>query len=643
MSQRRPFGRLSLRYKFLIILALILVSATGAYFGLAISLFNTDKKAYVYDNVGALVETLGEEVATGILSSLKSMRLAALADVSDGEGDDSRRQAAVKALFDDDDNFIALQIRRTSDDATLAPAELTFTRDAYLSEQGLPEGSAQSLTIQITPSPALLLESGLQFQNVVLASGMPLLAVSLGIKAESGALRLVVSALLRQDRRLAVFRRSSLYTSYLIDSFGNVLAHTDPALVTRRENFGASPFIQKILASPIAKGVSEHQGPDEASRIVAYKKLGVGGLVAVTEIPTERAFLASRRLIEKSALFAVLIFALAFLVSILFSRRLTAALHKLYTATLQVAKGDFQVEVSVASEDEVGALSRAFNHMTREINRLLIETADKARMEKELETAQLVQDNFFPKGDLRHGSLEVSAYFKPASECGGDWWGSLRAGDQLVLMIGDATGHGVPAALITAAAHSCATTLSRLSERLANFELSPGFIMDMLNAAIFHAGKGRVKMTFLVVVIDTKSGALRYCNASHELPVLYRAPASGVAGQGELDSFGSRPDACLGESLATVFVEHQEALAPNDALVLYTDGLAECRNAAGEEYGDRRLTKNILRSAGTDAAAIKDRLMDDALSFYGKDAQEDDITLVVVRRLRDSAMLPQAS
>lgn len=635
-------GNLSLRYKFLMILGAVLVTATLAYFALAIQLFNKDKQAYVFDSVGALVETVGEETATGILSALKTMRLAALADV----GDDAQTEGgaglrAVRALFEDDDSFVVLALHRLSSDGQMQEPHVLLTQSAYLDQYEVTAAAAEAAARANAPGTGLLSETGLVFRNVAVAGGttpLPLLGVGLGIKDETGRLTHVVSAFLRQDRRLAVFRRSSLYTTYLIDGVGNLLAHSDPARVERLENVGDSPFIQKVLASRVSKGVSEHEDAGGV-RMIAYKKLGVGGLVAVSEIPKERAFLASRRLVEKSALFAVLILSLAFVVSIVFSRRLTAALNRLYLATQRVAKGDFNVEVAATTGDEVGALSKSFNHMTREINRLLVETADKARMEKELETAQLVQDNFFPKGDLEVNGFELSAFFTPASECGGDWWGTLRSGDDLILLIGDATGHGVPAALITAAAHSCATTLARLAERQHGLALTPAFILDMLNAAIFHAGKGRVKMTFFVAVIDTVSGRVRFANASHDQPLLGRAATGDELTP---DSLAERPDACLGESLETRFSEHGGELGVGDILVLYTDGISECRNAAGEEYGERRLIRSLKKLGSQGAADIRSQIVADVRRFSDRPAPADDMTLVVVRRAHAARLERQA-
>ncbi len=612
------FGNLSLRYKFLLILAFVLVAATVSYLGLAVRLFNTDKKAYIYDNNAALVEALGEEISTGILSALKTMRLAALAPSQD----------AAKALFFDDDNFVALRVLEWNGAET--KESFRAVGEEFLKSYELDPSYIDRLDREFPVSPKQLEQESLTFQNAVLPGGPPLLKVALAVKTAGETGRgTIISAYLRQDRRISVLKRSSLYTTYLVDGTGAILAHGDAARLLRRESLGEVPLVQTVLKALVAKGVNEQEGDQGEAIIVAYRKLGITGLTVISEIPQSVAYVASRRLVERSAMFAILVFSVSFLISIVFSRRLTAALNGLYLATLRIAKGDFDVEVEVKSGDEVGALSRSFNQMAKEIRRLLIETADKARMEKELETAQLVQDNFFPKGDIRCGNLEVSAYFKPASECGGDWWGSFQQEDRLILLIGDATGHGVPAALITAAAHSCAMTLQRLAERLHNLPLTPSFIMDSLNAAIFHAGQGRVKMTFFVAVIDAGTGELQYSNASHELPIICRlGPADDVA----LDSFDSKPDPCLGESLETVYREYRGVLRPNDAMVLYTDGLLECRSPNDEEFGERRLARQLAKISTDGAAEIKGRLVTAATEFYKKPVQEDDITLVVVKR-----------
>src|SRR5205823_2940179 len=117
---------------------------------------------------------------------------------------------------------------------------------------------------------------------------------------------------------------------------------------------------------------------------------------------------------------------------------------------------------------EVGGLAESFNYMAAEVSRLMSETAEKARMQSELATVKTVQETLFPASQSQFGPIRIKGHFEPASECGGDWWNYSRVEDKIFLWIGDATGHGAPAALITGAACSAAAVIEGLPD------MSPG-------------------------------------------------------------------------------------------------------------------------------------------------------------------------
>ncbi|WP_218110083.1 HAMP domain-containing protein, partial [Oligoflexus tunisiensis] len=141
-------------------------------------------------------------------------------------------------------------------------------------------------------------------------------------------------------------------------------------------------------------------------------------------------------------------------------------LRELHAATQRAVAGNFGQLIRVRSRDEIGELAASFNIMSNKLVELLTREREKTRLSQALSTAQTVQNTFFKDTRIRNGRLNITSFYKPASECGGDWWGrfSLSHGKELIL-IGDATGHGVPAALVTAMAYTAAHThIQRIRE-----------------------------------------------------------------------------------------------------------------------------------------------------------------------------------
>lgn len=625
---------ISIRYKFLFVVGTLLVLAVTTFLYLATDLFNSDKRAYIYDNNAAFVDAMGEEVATGMQSVIKTMRLAALTFRQPGL-DSLQRDMTIEQLLADEPAMVDLSIHDASTGGDLL---FRHVNEGYLTALGRDGEYLDTVRRERPVDLSVAKEKKLLLQNASLPGGIPLISIAVAAGDDGG---LIVNATVAQDRRLQIFNRSSVYSASLIDFYGNLISHRDPERSLQSENLSHLPVVSEIISSKLASGAREYTAPDGRDYIIGYKKLPGLRLIVLSELSSDQAFAASARLIEKSVLFALLILAVSFVVSILSTSRLTSSVQRLYAGTVRIAQGDFNVQVPVKTRDEVGSLTLSFNQMAGEVMRLMRETADKARMEKEIETAQLVQDNFFPQDRIDAGCLEISACFKPASECGGDWWGHLPLGDKTVVMIGDATGHGVGAALITAAIHSCASLLGWLQEQGSIRALTASSIMSALNAAVCRTGRQRVKMTFFVGIVDHSSGEVSYCNASHEMPFSCPSPAQpGQAGKRDIEALSGAPDPCLGQDLNAGFREHLFTLRPDHSLILFSDGLMEGCNHAGEEYGEGRLLRSIVKSAHLPADAMQESLISDAAGFRGEAKPMDDITLVVVRRkaVRDIVM-----
>ncbi len=268
---------------------------------------------------------------------------------------------------------------------------------------------------------------------------------------------------------------------------------------------------------------------------------------------------------------------------------------------------------------------------------LLQEMVQTARMTAELKTAEVVQQTLFPRGDLLEPGLHLSGFIRSASETGGDWYGYIRepGGNRVVVMIGDVTGHGVPAALVTAATHSffqsleqfCTLLTATYGRAVAVDLLAPGLILSQLNRIILASTNRQLLMTFFIATIDPRSGTVTFANAGHPFPYLYRA-AEGVPDNKRLTVLKANGPR-VGEDPYHAWKEETETLGQSDVIVCFTDGVQECVGPDGTAYGDRRLRQLIPTLAGLSAPAIRTKIVKDIEAHRDGTHLRDDVTVVV--------------
>jgi sigma-B regulation protein RsbU (phosphoserine phosphatase) len=619
----------SIRYKFLAIIVALVVATVSTYMVLAVRLFESDKEAYIYDSSAAFVEAIAAETEVLVDGVGKTLRAAGRLALAEGEGAKAARDGLIAGLFDGDADLIELAV---GDQA--AKPLVRLVKQEFLDLQGVDAEMLTKVGRELPVPFARMQPDKVYLKATTLPGGVPLILLALRVASASGKADMLVTGQIRQERLLKIFARSQSYTAYMIDGYGNVLAHPDVSMVVSRENVADKTFVERVLASPFPTGTMELQGSASMTKgqrwLVAFARLDTLGVTVVARIARDTAFAATRRLAQKSALFALALILASVIVSVGFTKTLTRPINRLFAATRTIASGDFGVRVESSSRDEIGALTTSFNVMAGKIVTLMSQVADKARMEKELETARVVQDNLFPDADSLADGYELSGFYTPASECGGDWWGYFTVGRQLVVLIGDATGHGVPAALITAAAQSCCTTVKLIKEKYPKFPLTPSTIMAHLNAAVYHAAKGNMNMTFFIGSLDLDSGLLTYTNASHEMPVVYGKDGDDA----RVSMLTGTPDVCLGDSTAAEFNEHTHQLEPGDTIVWYTDGLVELRNAADAEWGERRMVKFLKKNLEDGPKDLRGKIIAEARKFSENRPADDDITYIVVKWAR---------
>lgn len=317
---------------------------------------------------------------------------------------------------------------------------------------------------------------------------------------------------------------------------------------------------------------------------------------------------------------------------VLTTRGLVRRLHRLVQATSQFARGDYSQRVKIGRHDEIGQLESQFNQMAEQLvesiarQQALTEQharlEERARIEQELRTAQYIQRSLLPKEVPPLTDWQLVPAYHPAREVGGDFYDFHPLEDgRLGIVIGDATDKGVSAALLMASACTMLRTVARESA-------SPGEILARVNDLLAANIPTGMFVTCFYAMLDPTSGRLCYANAGHDLP--YLRHEEGVS---ELYATGMP----LGLLPGSSYEEKVTLLADGDSVLLYSDGLVEAHNAKRDMFGFPYLMELLAENVA--GKELIDFLLDKLATFTGPDwEQEDDVTLVTLRRAEDNGM-----
>jgi serine phosphatase RsbU (regulator of sigma subunit) len=245
------------------------------------------------------------------------------------------------------------------------------------------------------------------------------------------------------------------------------------------------------------------------------------------------------------------------------------------------------------------------------------EIRQRERIEQELRVARRIQQATLPEEVPELEGWEISPLYLPAREVGGDFYDfHLLSEGRLGVTVGDATGKGVPAALVMA------TTCGML-RLAAQSSSSPGETLQRVNETLFTSIPANMFVTCFYAILDPKSGSLKYSNAGHDLPYLRRR-------RGDCEEIRAR-GMPLGLMPGMDYEEEEIVLDAGEAALFYSDGLVEAHDPKGEMFGFPRL--QALVAGHGEEPSLEDFLLEELYSFVGEGwEQEDDITLLTLRR-----------
>ncbi len=270
--------------------------------------------------------------------------------------------------------------------------------------------------------------------------------------------------------------------------------------------------------------------------------------------------------------------------------------------------------------DEVGTIAHFFNEVTKNLEKISGQLKEGKRMLGELEIAAQIQKDILPVEAPHIPGLDIIAKTRPASELGGDNFDFLTVKDNTYIYVGDVTGHGVPAALVMTIVHTLIHTFVEIYDNAFD-------VVVQTNRRLKTRIKSTMFMTMLMLRWNQTTQKMSYVGAGHEHLLIYRAGK----GQCEVRMTGGIALGMIADN-SRIIKEVDLPLEKDDVVVLYTDGIVEARNMAGEMYTLDRLKKAVELYAPQYASeGIVYHVARDFSRYVQEHVQDDDCTLIAIR------------
>lgn len=246
----------------------------------------------------------------------------------------------------------------------------------------------------------------------------------------------------------------------------------------------------------------------------------------------------------------------------------------------------------------------------------------RAKLESELTLAARIQAALFPAALPDIAGYDLAAHNRPARQCGGDYYDAIRLGtgaaqDAVLLCVADVSGKGLPASLVMSNMQATLRALLGGGQPLPDLTARASELLYASTAPERY-------VTAALAELAPATGAIRFVSAGHVDTLVVRR-------DGTVETLASTGTP-LGLIPGLPYSDTTLSLAPGDALVLFSDGVPEAQNDAGEEFGEARVVECVLASRAGGSAAVVGHLMAAIDAFTGDAPQFDDITLMVVQR-----------
>jgi sigma-B regulation protein RsbU (phosphoserine phosphatase) len=340
-------------------------------------------------------------------------------------------------------------------------------------------------------------------------------------------------------------------------------------------------------------------------------------------IPTNELFNELDGIFEEIVLVSVVGIMLILLIIIFLFKRMFSPLSQAVKSIQRFSFGDHSLRRR-GRKNEIELLNESLQALQDQYGTYMREQLqvrkDKRKYEKDLKSAKEIQRTIIPQDFSvlsKHKEIELYAILKPVESIGGDLYDFFFIDEKhLLFTMGDVSGKGIPAALFMAVANTMIKSKST--------ELSAAGIVDSVNQELSKENSNQHFLTLFLGILDIETGILDYCNAAHNYPFLL-GKSKGIK---QLEHTHGLP---IGVYSNKSYESDSIVLSKGETLVLYTDGVTDCKNPLDEFYGQQRLLSYLQGAIDYPSKLLVDNLMEDLKGFKSNAKQADDISVMAIR------------
>jgi serine phosphatase RsbU (regulator of sigma subunit) len=393
-----------------------------------------------------------------------------------------------------------------------------------------------------------------------------------------------------------------------------------------QQGISMAPRLPDPSGVDIADGRDKGSGQDVRVYFMDKETPGVGKFRFFVILSLSRINDA-REALRSSILLPVLVSVLMGIgIAVWISTLITNPIKLLMRDMTEVSNGNLDHQTKAHSKDEVGLLAQTFGRMTTALRAAHDQELQSKALEHDLAIASEIQSNLVPKRMLKIPGYDISAYYRPSKEVGGDYYDFIQVDDDNEgVIVADVSGKGVPGSLVMTMARAF---IRMEAERGRN--PSPADTLMKANRMLAQDIKKGMFVTALYCILNKRTNEIRVASAGHNPLVVWRAASNNV-------ELVNPNGIALGFDKGPVFErtvkEVTISLGHGDRIVAFTDGTVEAMNSANQEFGDDRFYALIRDLAPRDSNQMLNLIVKALDDHKGNAPQSDDITIVTLRYL----------